>query len=211
MAEGTAPMLERDMAHAVNLMAHPTAAFAAASAIGLGLASQAMGMWLGAAAGVAEAALRISRSAEQAFATPSAPAPAAQRARAAARTLIDDARSLAEEVSEAGTRTPAAVLRPKQTAQLTRTRTPRPPRTPAMARPAAIGRPDATDDLKAIGGIGPKLEQVLNGLGIWTYAQIAAWTELEIAWIEDQIGFAGRIGRDGWTGQARKLAKAMEA
>ena len=42
-------------------------------------------------------------------------------------------------------------------------------------KPRAIERPAEPDDLKAISGIGPKLEKVLNDLGVWTYAQIAAW------------------------------------
>jgi len=72
-------------------------------------------------------------------------------------------------------------------------------------------RPQVVDDLKAISGIGPKLEQVLNGLGIWTYGQIAGWTAAETAWIEDRVGFAGRIGRDDWGGQAVALGATKTA
>jgi NADH-quinone oxidoreductase subunit E len=75
-----------------------------------------------------------------------------------------------------------------------------------LRKPAAIGKPARPDDLKAIAGVGPKLEQVLNGLGVWTYAQIAAWSKDEIAWVEDSLGFSGRIDRDDWIGQATKLA-----
>ena len=66
--------------------------------------------------------------------------------------------------------------------------------------------PKKADDLKAISGIGPKLEKVLNELGVWTYAQIAAWTREEIAWVDDYLSFKGRIGRDDWIGQAVKLS-----
>ena len=62
------------------------------------------------------------------------------------------------------------------------------------------------DDLKAISGIGPKLEKVLNDLGIWTYAQIAAWSSAEVAWVDDYLSFSGRIGRDKWIEQAAALA-----
>jgi len=75
-------------------------------------------------------------------------------------------------------------------------------------KPTAIARPEHPDDLKAITGIGPKLEKVLNDLGVWTYAQIAAWQRDEIAWIDDTLGFRGRIGRDGWLAQAAKFAAA---
>jgi len=76
----------------------------------------------------------------------------------------------------------------------------------APRRPAALDRPEQPDDLKAISGIGPKLEQVLNGMGIWTYAQIAGWDGAETAWLGDALGFRGRIERDGWVAQAAKLA-----
>lgn len=66
--------------------------------------------------------------------------------------------------------------------------------------------PRAKDDLKAISGIGPKLEKVLNGFGIVTYEQVAALTKAEIARLDEQLGFAGRIERDDWLGQASRLA-----
>jgi NADH-quinone oxidoreductase subunit E len=73
-------------------------------------------------------------------------------------------------------------------------------------RPAGVDRPEKPDDLKLISGVGPKLEQVLNGLGIWSFAQIAGWTAEEIAWVDDYLAFAGRIGRDDWLKQAAELA-----
>ena len=72
-------------------------------------------------------------------------------------------------------------------------------------KPAGIDKPERVDDLKAITGVGPKLETVLNELGIWSWAQIAALERAEIVWLEDRFGFAGRIGRDDWIGQARAL------
>ncbi|TIU33367.1 MAG: NADH-ubiquinone dehydrogenase, partial [Mesorhizobium sp.] len=73
-------------------------------------------------------------------------------------------------------------------------------------QPNAMEKPAIPADLKAISGIGPKLEKVLNGLGIWTYAQIAAWTPQEVAWVEDYLSLGGRIGRDDWKTQAAALA-----
>ena len=75
-------------------------------------------------------------------------------------------------------------------------------------KPRAIERPAAPDDLKAISGIGPKLEKVLNDLGVWTYAQIAGWGTQEVAWVDDYLSFSGRIGRDKWIEQAAALAAA---
>lgn len=74
-------------------------------------------------------------------------------------------------------------------------------------RPTEIEKPDSPDDLKLISGVGPKLEQVLNGLGIWTFAQIADWKAEEIAWVDDYLQFKGRIDRDDWISQARTIAK----
>jgi len=79
-----------------------------------------------------------------------------------------------------------------------------------FVRPAAAKKPDAPDDLKRISGIGPKLEEVLNGLGIWTFAQIGALKPAEIAWLDDYLQFSGRIERDTWLAQAAKLASATK-
>lgn len=76
-----------------------------------------------------------------------------------------------------------------------------------FVKPKAIAKPDTPDDLKAISGVGPKLEGVLNSLGIWTYGQIAALTPYEVAWVDDYLQFKGRIERDGWIAQAADLAK----
>jgi predicted flap endonuclease-1-like 5' DNA nuclease len=74
-------------------------------------------------------------------------------------------------------------------------------------RQTAAGTPPAPDgDLKKISGIGPGLEKQLNTHGISTVAQIAALTTGEIAQLEDQIaGLSGRIKRDRWVQQAKKL------
>lgn len=84
--------------------------------------------------------------------------------------------------------------------------------TPVLApedfrRPAEIERPETPDDLKLINGVGPKLEQVLNGLGVWTFAQIAGWQPEEAAWVDDYLQFGGRVERDSWISQAGALAK----
>jgi NADH-quinone oxidoreductase subunit E len=75
------------------------------------------------------------------------------------------------------------------------------------ARPAAIEKPAKPDDLKLISGVGPKLEGVLNGLGIFTWSQIAAWKKAERDWVDGYLKFRGRIERDDWVKQAKALAK----
>ena len=62
------------------------------------------------------------------------------------------------------------------------------------------------DDLKRISGIGGVLEEKLNTLGVTTFAQIAAWTPEDIARMDEQLNFKGRIEREDWIAQAAKLA-----
>ena len=70
--------------------------------------------------------------------------------------------------------------------------------------PAAVG---AADDLLIIKGIGPKLNGVLNGLGITRFDQIANWTAGDIDKVDDHLGeFKDRIGREEWIPQAKLLA-----
>lgn len=66
--------------------------------------------------------------------------------------------------------------------------------------------PQAADDLKAIRGIGPKLERELNGMGVYTYAQVASMSAANLAWIDSNLtAFRGRSVRDDWVGQATAL------
>jgi NADH-quinone oxidoreductase subunit E len=80
-------------------------------------------------------------------------------------------------------------------------------------QPAGLteARGGKADDLKAIKGIGPKLEQLCNRLGFYHYDQIANWTADEIAWVDDNLeGFKGRVTRDTWVEQAKLLASGQE-
>ncbi|EDV24821.1 hypothetical protein TRIADDRAFT_56107 [Trichoplax adhaerens] len=80
-------------------------------------------------------------------------------------------------------------------------------------KPATLdaARGGKADDLKMIKGVGPKLEGVLNSIGIFHYDQIAAWTADEIAWADQNlVGFKGRVSRDDWVAQAKLLATGEE-
>jgi len=70
--------------------------------------------------------------------------------------------------------------------------------------------PAAHDDLKRVKGIGPKNEDALNELGIYTFKQIAEWTPENVDWVEDFLSFPGRIERENWIGQAKLLAAGGE-
>ncbi len=74
---------------------------------------------------------------------------------------------------------------------------------PKAAKAAASGG----DDLKQLSGVGPALEKKLHAAGVTTFAQIAAWTDEDVAAMDEKLSFKGRITREGWIEQARKLAK----
>jgi large subunit ribosomal protein L21 len=63
------------------------------------------------------------------------------------------------------------------------------------------------DDLKALSGVGPALEKKLHEAGITSFAQIAAWTEADIAEVDEKLSFKGRIQREGWVDQAKEKTK----
>jgi NADH-quinone oxidoreductase subunit E len=72
-------------------------------------------------------------------------------------------------------------------------------------------RDGGADDLKQIKGVGPKLEAMLHKLGFFHFDQIAKWTETEVAWVDENLeGFKGRVSRDGWVDQARRLSAGQE-
>ncbi len=79
----------------------------------------------------------------------------------------------------------------------------------AGTKPDMLSEPAGgiADDLKCIGGVGPKIEDILNGLGIFHFGQIAAWTEENKAWIDGYLKFKGRIDREKWVDQAKVLAE----
>lgn len=202
-------MMPKEMASAVNLFVHPVAGAAAMSALGIGLANHAFGVWLGALSGAAEASQRLMQPLIEDFEARVEQFEDANssstKARATAKTMIAEAQSFAQEVTdiaakEAATTAPAVNVAPA-TSEAADVLLPE-----DFRQPKAMDRPAKPSDLKAISGIGPKLEKVLNGLGIWTYAQIAAWSPQEIAWVDDYLSFNGRIGRDDWTAQAAVLA-----
>ena len=59
-----------------------------------------------------------------------------------------------------------------------------------------------------IKGIGPKLEALLNSLGIYHYDQVAKWGPAEVDWADNElVGFKGRVSRDSWVAQAKILAE----
>ncbi|MFV2034395.1 MAG: NADH-quinone oxidoreductase subunit NuoE [Halocynthiibacter sp.] len=96
-----------------------------------------------------------------------------------------------------------------------------PEKAQAAGKPAKSGnkpralksaRDSGADNLKQITGVGPKLENLLNSLGIFRFDQIANWSAAEVRWADEELaGFKGRASRDGWVAQAKTLASGGQA
>ncbi|BDW83205.1 hypothetical protein MACH24_26430 [Erythrobacter sp. Dej080120_24] len=127
------------------------------------------------------------------------------------QALIDAPAAVARDVGQTSTNAnsdaiAAATASADAEAGAAVTPTTAPPPAPA---PAPTGE---ADDLKKIKGVGPKLVTMLKEQGITTYAQIAAWSDADVARIDETLGrFKGRIERDQWVEQAKLLAAGDEA
>jgi predicted flap endonuclease-1-like 5' DNA nuclease len=71
------------------------------------------------------------------------------------------------------------------------------------SEPAAAKAPRG---LRRIRGIGPAYQRALEGLGITSTEQIAAWSEADVAAIAEKLKIRpDRIAKDDWVGQAKLL------
>lgn len=133
---------------------------------------------------------------------------AAVKADAPAKTHSHEA---AAPKPKAAAKPAAKTAKPKTSSTKTATATAKPAKKPVAAdgKPELFAKPQgAADDLKMIKGVGPKLETLLNTLGVWHFDQIAGWRKKEVQWVDENLeGFKGRIERDDWIKQAKTLAK----
>ena len=80
-----------------------------------------------------------------------------------------------------------------------------------MGQKIFVDEEQAKDDLTRIKVIGPFLEEQLNQIGVFTYEQIAEFDQATIDEVTKAIGyFPGRIEKDDWVGQAKKLLAGGE-
>lgn len=70
--------------------------------------------------------------------------------------------------------------------------------------------PTKPDDLTKMKGIAKVLEQRLHEFGIYTYEQIAAWTEDQIKELSSRLAFKDRIHREKWVEQAKRLREEQQ-
>ncbi|MEM0895980.1 MAG: hypothetical protein AAGJ79_03765 [Verrucomicrobiota bacterium] len=68
-------------------------------------------------------------------------------------------------------------------------------------------KPKEVDDLQEISGVGPVLEKKLHKVGIYTFAQVAKWSDKMVREFSEKLSFRDRIRRDNWRKQAAKLHK----
>ncbi len=74
------------------------------------------------------------------------------------------------------------------------------------ARPQAATGVEEALRLQAISGIGPKLERDLRRFGVHTLEQLAELDDEAVDALDAALGeFRGRMRRDDWVGQARRL------
>ena len=64
---------------------------------------------------------------------------------------------------------------------------------------------DLRDDLTKIKGVGPVMEGKLHSLGVFTYQQIAQWSELNAARFSERLAFKDRVRRDRWQEQCAAM------
>ena len=62
------------------------------------------------------------------------------------------------------------------------------------------------DDLTRLVGIGPKLSIALAERGVTRFADIAAWTEADLAEVDKALDLKGRAVRDAWIAQAKRFS-----
>ncbi len=61
------------------------------------------------------------------------------------------------------------------------------------------------DDISLIGGVGPKMVEILHKNGVKTFAQIANWSAADIETFDELCKPKGRIAREEWVEQAKEL------
>ncbi|MET0338036.1 MAG: helix-hairpin-helix domain-containing protein [Caulobacter sp.] len=69
---------------------------------------------------------------------------------------------------------------------------------------------EAADDFTRLVGVGPRLAQALVDRGVRNFAEIAAWTEEDLAAVDRDLDLKGRAVRDAWVTQAKRFAEVVE-
>lgn len=78
----------------------------------------------------------------------------------------------------------------------------------ATKKPAKKVEAPIVNDLTLINGVGPAMAKKLNDEGFTNFAGIGALKKAEAVALDEKIGGRGRMIRDGWVAQAKKLAQS---
>jgi NADH-quinone oxidoreductase subunit E len=145
-------------------------------------------------------------AAKAAEAAPAAPAPAPVKPVAVVKAATPKAAKSAKTAPSPATPMAKVEAKPVATkAAHAKAASPATEKSPELLKKPRSGK---GDDLKLIWGVGPKLEKMLNDMGVWHFDQIASWGKAELNWVDDRLeGFKGRASRDEWVKQSKKLAK----
>lgn len=143
---------------------------------------------------------------------PPPPAPARHSSPLAAIVASPPPEKKENEDSEKRDASPAGLV-PADTIPTLTTDLPPSPAPVAVAQPVLDSRlgliyktkPEKIDDLTALKGIAQVLEQRLHEFGVYTYAQIASWSEDQIKEFSARLAFKDRIQRERWVEQAQQL------
>jgi NADH-quinone oxidoreductase subunit E len=210
-----------------DLMTNPAAAMAAATAFGFGMAAQMSKLFLGSIQGAMEVTGQIARQLEDERKAAEAKPAAEPEVKAEAPVVkVEPAPAPAKVKSEKQAAPKAKAASPAKPL-VVKAEKPKPvPKAKAVEKPAAAPKVKAkpepkvevaapapkpkkaggkADDLKRIDGIGPKVEQVLKGRGIARFKDLAEMDETALNALDKELGLDGRVLRDDWAGQARRL------
>lgn len=199
------------------LIAPSAGMFAAAAVMGFGFANQMAGAYLGFLKGAMEQTRMMAEAlgtAETAGLEEPKPTGSAAQPVVAKAPVPPEGATILPLARSRDTAAPVAPVAPARVEKQAR-KAAGDGKKPKAAKPEKIAAKVATargkvkakdlSDLKRIGGIGPKLEQVLKARGIATLGDIAALDPAEALALDNAIGLDGRIERDGWVRAAAAL------
>lgn len=211
-----------------DLMTNPAAAMAAATAFGFGMAAQMGKLFLGSIQGAMEVTGQIARQLEEERKAAEAKPAAEPEVKAEAPVMkVEPAPAKVKSEKAAPPQVKAKAASPAKPAVAKAVKPKAAPKAMTVEKPAAVPKVKAklepkvevaapapkpkkasgkADDLKRIDGIGPKVEQVLKGRGITHFQDLAEMEETALSALDKELGLDGRVLRDDWAGQARRLA-----
>jgi predicted flap endonuclease-1-like 5' DNA nuclease len=113
----------------------------------------------------------------------------AQAAAARVAAEVSDVASVAVEIVETAAEVPVSIAEDIQ----------------SVVETAVEALTPEPDDLTRMVGVGPKLAAALAERGVTSFAQIARWSEQELAEVDKALDLKGRAGRDAWIAQAKRF------